>query len=88
MAALAPKCRVSYMAHVVALGHVPGSVSLRNVVAHLACLFYVIQHPSTLCVTWVGRRASGSVSLGEGVCTGWQWILYPLLRRTWVRAPW
>ncbi len=72
MADLAPECRVSSMAHVVAFGHVPGSVRLRTVVAHGACLLYAIQHPPPLCVVWVvGRRAFGSVSLRDWVCTGW-----------------
>ncbi len=71
MAALAPECMVIYMAHVVAFGHVPGSVRLRTIVAHGAYLLYAIQHPPPLCVVWVGRRAFGSVSLGDGVCTRW-----------------
>ena len=71
MAALAPECRVSYMAHVEAIRHVTGSVRLRIFIAHEACLLYAIQHPPPLCVVWAGRRASGSVSLGDGVCTGW-----------------
>ena len=69
MAALYPERRVSYMAHVVAFGHVPGSVRLRTFVAHGACLLYDIHHPPPLCVVWVGRRAFGSVSLGDGVFT-------------------
>ena len=71
MAALTPEYRVSYMEHMVAFGHVPGSVRLRTIVAHGAYLLYAIQHPPPLCVVWVGRRASGSVSLGDGVRTGW-----------------
>jgi len=70
MAALAPECSVSFIAHVVALGHAPGSMRLRTVVAQGACLLYAIQHPPPLCLVWVGRRASGSVPLGDGVCTG------------------
>jgi hypothetical protein len=70
MVALAPECRVNSMAHVVAFGHVPGSMRLRTGVAHGACLSYTMHYPPPLCVMWVGRRASGSVFLGDGVCTG------------------
>ena len=70
MAALAPEYMVSYMAHVMTFGHVPGSVRLRTVVAHGALLLCAIQHPPPLWVVWVGRRASGSVPLGDGVFTG------------------
>jgi hypothetical protein len=71
MDALDPECMVTSMAHVVAFGHVPGNVRLRTVVAHGACLLYAIHHSPPLCVVWVGRRASGSVSLEDGVSTGW-----------------
>jgi len=67
MVALAPECRVSSMEHVVAFGHVTGSMRLRNVVAHGACLLCAIQQPPPPWVVWVGRRVSGSVSLGDGV---------------------
>jgi hypothetical protein len=76
------------MAHVLTFGHVPGSIRLRTIVAdHGTFLLYAIQHPPRLWVVWVGRRASGSVPLGDGVFTGWLWVLYPLLRRTWASAP-
>ncbi len=71
MAALDPECRVSSMAHVVAFGHVLGSMRLRIVVAHGACFLYAIKQPPPPWVVWVSRRASGSVSFGDGVCTGW-----------------
>ena len=71
MVALAPEWRVSSIAHVLTFGHVPGSVSLRTVVAHGAFLLYDIQHPPPFCVVWVGRRASGIAHLGDGVFTGW-----------------
>ncbi len=87
MAALVPECRVSSMAYVVAFGHVLGSMRLRTDVAHGACFLYAIQQPPLPWVVWVGKRASRSVSLRDGVCTGWLWVLYPLLRRTWVSAP-
>jgi len=71
MDALAPECRVISMAHVVAFGHVLGSMRLRTVVVHGACFLYAIQQLPPPWVVWVGRRASGSVSLGDEVCTGW-----------------
>jgi len=71
MDALAPECRVIYMAHVVAFGHVLGSMRLRTVVALGVCFLCAIQQPSPPWVVCVGRRAFGSVSLEDGVCTGW-----------------
>ena len=71
MAALAPEWRVSSMAQVVAVGHVLGNVSLRTVVAHVACFLYAIQLPPPPWVVWVGRRASGSVPGGDGALAGW-----------------
>ena len=64
MVVLAPECRVSSMAHVMAFGHVPVSMRLRTVVAQGAFLFCAIQQPPPPWVVWVGRRASGSVSFG------------------------
>ena len=40
---------------------------MRTVVAQRACLLCAIQQPPPPLVVWVGRRASGSVSLGGGV---------------------
>ena len=71
MAALAPECRVSSMAHVVAFGHVLGSMSVRTVVAHVACFVCAIQQPPPPWVVWVGKRASRSVPVGDGAFTGW-----------------
>jgi hypothetical protein len=71
MAALALEWRVSSMAHLVAVGHVPGSVRLHTVMAHDAFLLCAIQQPPPPWVVWVGMRAFESVSLGDGVCTGW-----------------
>ena len=56
---------------IVAFGHVLGSMSLRTVVAHVACFVCAIQQPSPPWVVWVGRRASGSVPVEDGAFTGW-----------------
>ena len=62
MSALAHECKASSMAHVVARGQFPGSGKFRTVEAHVACLLQAFRHPPLMCVAWVGRRASGSVS--------------------------
>jgi len=69
MAAFAAKYMVSSMSHVVAFGHDPGRGRLRMVAAHGAWFFKAIHQPPPLLVIWVGSRASGSVSWGDGEFT-------------------
>ena len=87
IAALAPECRVSSMAHVVAFGHVPGRGRLRIVETHGAHFFKAIEQPPPLWAVWVGSRASGSVSLGDGEFIRLLCVLYPRLLSTLVSAP-
>ena len=69
IAALAPEFRVCSTAHVMARGQFPGRGSGRIAWAHGVCLLYASQQPPPLWVVWLGRRASGLVSGGEGALT-------------------